>query len=201
MTTTPQTAPFDRIDELTAHLGSVQTQLLGIFAQSNQRHQAIDAEYAPEVNPLLKDAQDTFNELQRLCEAHRTDLLPTKGAKPAKNAKRNTGTVGWRAAVRVVTHVPDEDLVARLRAMSPAISRRFVRRTVRHELNRDALAYVTNRKLVETIDGVELDTSDDFYAVPSAGMRMSTAKPYWPRLEGLPGPLMLNAVLNQDTDA
>ncbi len=196
MAATPEKNAFDRIDELTAKLGTLQLQILSLLTISNQEHQAIDASYAKDLNPLFREAQDTFDELQRVSEAHRSELL--RGDK--KSAKRNTGTVGWRTTPRLKLHVTEEELIARLKEASQTVYRRLVRRTIKHELNRDAFLTLSNKDIVAGLDGVEVSREDDFYALPNAGVRMSSANLLWPNLEGKAGPQALNALLS-DPDA
>ena len=196
MSTTTPINPLERLDDLNAQLGNVQLELIQLLAAAGAKHQAIDAEYAPELNPRYQQAQALFDEIQGLSNAQRSNLL----VKDKKSAKRNTGTVGWRSTPRLVLHVTEDELIARLRAMPQSISRRFVRVVRRHELNRDALLSSVNAELVASLEGVDIDRSDDFYAHPSAGVRMSTTAPYWPTLQGLSGPQALNTVLSKTDD-
>lgn len=193
MAATPEKNAFDRIDELSAKLGTLQLQIISLLTRSNQEHQAIDAKYAPELNPLFREAQDTFDELQNIATTHRAELL--KGDK--KSSRRNTGTIGWRTVPRLVLHVTEDELIGRLKEASQTVYRRLVRRTMKHELNRDAFLTLANKDIVAGLDGVEINREDDFYAHPSAGVRMSTAYKLWPNLEGKAGPQALNAILSE----
>lgn len=188
--------PFDRLDGLAAKLGTLQLQILGQLTLSNQKHQAIDAEFSQLLNSLYREAQETFDEIQRLCGAHRAELL--RGDK--KSATRNTGTVGWRSVPRLTLHIPEEDLIARLRTSGQSIYRRFVRVTRKYELNKDAFLTLNNKAQVEKLEGVEVTRDDDFYVQPSAGVRMSSAHKLWPNLEGQAGPKALNTLISS-TDA
>ena len=196
MAATPEKNPFDRIDELTAKLGTLQLQTISLLTHSNQEHQAIDAKYAPQLNPLFRESQDTFDELHSLSDTHRAGLL--KGDK--KSSRRNTGTIGWRTVPRLILHVTEEDLIGRLKGASQTVYRRLVRRTIKHELNRDAFLTLANKDIVAGLEGVEISREDDFYVHPSAGVRMSSAYKLWPNLEGQSGPKALNALLS-DPDA
>ena len=196
MAETTEKDSFDRIDELTAKLGKLQLQIINILTHSNQQHQAIDAKYAPRLNPLFREAQSTFDELQNIATTHRTEML--KGDK--KSSRRNTGTVGWRTVPRLILHVTEEELIGRLKGASQTVYRRLVRHTKKYEINRDAFLTLSNKDIVDGIEGVEINREDDFYVIPTAGVRMSSAYKLWPQLEGKSGPQALNALLS-DPDA
>ena len=65
----------------------------------------------------------------------------------------------------------------------------------------DALTTLANRALVEQISGITLDLRDDFWATPTGGYRMSSAKQWWPRMEGLPTTVVLHALASDSTEA
>jgi phage host-nuclease inhibitor protein Gam len=191
---TPQNEPLDRLDELGAKLGIIQLEILGILTIAGQEHQAIDANHAPELNPLYREAQSVFDQARAICETHREELI--KSGK--KSAKRNTLTVGWSITPRIALHLPEEDIIARIRSHGRSAALKLIRRTVKHELNRDALKATANRDLVRGIEGIEILRKDDFYAIPTSGLRMSENSSYWPALEGVSGHLALTTVLSDE---
>lgn len=190
MTTTPSADPFIRIDELTTLLSKLHNQISAICAEANRQHAETDERFARPLGEALKAAQEAFDELHRLSEAHRTKLLP----RDKKSARRPTGTIGWRSVPRVIKSVTDDELIERIRNMGLSTYRKLVRRTVRYEINNNALITLANREIVEQIPGLTLDRKDDFYARPTGGYRMSSAEKWWPRMEGLPTTYVLHAL-------
>jgi phage host-nuclease inhibitor protein Gam len=193
MATTPD--PLDRLDELTRTLAEVQAQILEIVAKSLIDYQAVDAKHSPQLNPLYRQAQDLFDEAHGIADAHRSELL----SRERKSAKRNAGTLGWRANPHVVKHVSTEVLVGRIKAMGQTISRKLLRRTVTWDLRLESIKAAINKEIVASIDGLEVIRTDEFYLDPKNGLRMSTAKPYWPNLEGITGsPALSKLFLDPD---
>ena len=175
--------PLDTLDDLTRRLAEVQAQILEIVAESLIDYQAVDAKHSPKLNPLYRQAQELFDEAHAIAKAHRAELLPRE----RKSAKRNSGTLGWRANPHVVKHVSTDVLVSRIKAMGQTVSRKLLRRTVSWDLRLESVKAAINKELVASIDGLEVIRTDEFYVDPKNGLRMSTAKPYWPNLEGVTG--------------
>ena len=193
----PAVNPIDRMDVLTAQLGQLQNQLLALMTTCNQEHQAVDERYMEPRNHLLRRAQETFNELQRLAAAHQQEILP----RGKRSSRRGSGTLGWRAVPRLVLHVDEQDLIARLKEAGQCVYRTLVNRTVRYELDRNAFLSDANRAVVSGLEGVEVTREDSFYVTPNAGFRMSTTNPLWPNLAGLPGPEAFTAIMTSASDS
>lgn len=194
----PDVNQIDKIDEIGSKIGTLQLEILGILTLSGQEHQAVDAKHAPELNPLYRELQGAFDELRSVAKAHQDKLL--KGDK--KSSQRTTCLVGWRSEPRLVLHVTEKELIDRLKEAGQSVYRRFVRKTVKYEINRTAILSKANRQLVENlaVDGFEINLDDDFYVVPSGGVRMSSSENIWPGLEGKAGPSALKTMLS-DQDA
>lgn len=191
MATSNSIDPYQKIDELIALIGELENDLQLHCAGINKQHSAIDKAASERTNSLLAAIQASMDELKRLADAHRGEILPHD----KKSTKRNTGVIGWRSEPRIKKFVSDEELIGRIRGMGLAYYRKFVRRTVRYDLNNDALVKLAFRADVAAIDGLELDLGEDFYVKPNAGLRLSSGKRLWPNLQGLPVPFIQNALI------
>ena len=58
----------------------------------------------------------------------------------------------------------------------------------------------TNTDIVSSIDGVEIQRKDEFFISPNNGLRMSTAHPYWPTLDGLTGSQALAHLIKDEVN-
>ena len=194
MTNSPD--PLDRLDAGVQELAIVQAQILEIVATSMAAHTKVDAEYAPQLNPLYRRAQEIFDENKSIAEAHSAEIL----SKGRKSSKRSSGTVGWRLHAVIVQHVNTEELIRRIKAKGQSVSRKLLRRTVTWSLRMENLKSETNNDIVSSIDGVEIQRKDEFFISPNNGLRMSTAHPYWPTLDGLTGSQALAHLIKDEVN-
>ncbi|HEY2004156.1 MAG TPA: hypothetical protein VGH44_03495 [Candidatus Saccharimonadia bacterium] len=183
---TAQTPPvknaLDRVDELLSLLAAKQSEILAVLAESTAKHQVIDAEYAPRLNPIYRETWESFLELKALFDAH-PEMVP----RGKRSAQRGTGTVGLRSKSEINLQVEMPEIVRRIRTLGQAASRKLLRRVIVWELRISNIKAPENAALVAQVDGLEVAKSDDFFAKPNHGFRMSTALPYWPTLEGVTG--------------
>lgn len=186
--------PFDRVDELLGMLAAEQTAILGLLAESTGKHQAIDAEYAPQLNPHYRRAWEAFLELKALFVAH-PEMVP----KGKRSSRRNTGTLGLREKSEIVMHVDAAEIIRRIKALGQSASRKLVRRVVTWELRNLNVKARENATLIAQVDGLEVLHTDDFYADPAHGFRMSTATPWWPTLEGVTSSKAFRTLFPEDT--
>ena len=194
-TTTPEEdAAITRIDALLSELGLVQLSIAKQLAEKNTEIMEVERRHATSLDPKLIKAQDLFNELQLLSDEHRKLLLfRAKG----KTYKRNVGTGAWRDQPRVELLDEADKVMETLRELGPAYSRPFIRRTISHEVNLEAMLAKRFRERVASIPGVSLTTGEDFAVEPHGGYRMSSAKPYWPALKDMPGPLQQKEIAGE----
>lgn len=187
MTTSPvstDAANLDQLDATSARLGQIQSELMRLLLECAEKHQALDAEYAPQINSLAREAQETFLRAKAHADAARPNLLK----RGSKTAQRLTGRHSWRSVTRVGWEMSDEELHDILKGLGQRFARRFVRRVRSWEINRNAFNLKDNRELVAQIPGVTLSDSEEYSLTPSGGVPMSTAQPWWPMIEGLPLP-------------
>jgi phage host-nuclease inhibitor protein Gam len=188
--------PLDRFDLLVTEISAAQARILEIVSASMAEHQAVDAKYAPRLNPLYRIVWDKFLEAQRIAEAHKDELM----ARGKRSSRRNTGTVGWRANTRLTLFVDEAEIVQRIKALGTAISRLLLRRRVSYELRVANIKSEENAKVVAGIEGLEVRREDIFYIDPNNGLYMSNAHPWWPTLEGVTGTRAFHTLF-RDPDA
>lgn len=192
--TEEESTEINRIDELISELGKVQLAIAGQLAAKNTELMEVEQRHAMTLNPKLIKAQELFDELQTLSDKHRKALL---GRGKSKTYKRNVGSGAWRDQPRVELTADEKDVMATLRDLGASYSRPFIRRTVSHEVNLEAMLSLRFRERVATIPGVLLTLGEDFATKPNGGYRMSSAKPYWPALKDMPGPLQQDVITGE----
>ena len=175
------TEPLDRLDMLINEIVNDQATVLQIAAASLAAHQVVDAQYAPQLNPLFRRIWANFLEVQSIATTHAKDILP----KDKKSSRRSTGTVGWRANAEVVMNVGLDEMIKRIKEQGQTISRKFLRRKFAWELRLGNIKAIENADDVTKVAGLEVSRLDDFYIEPHNGFRLSTANPLWPTLEGI----------------
>jgi len=177
----PAKDPLIKLDEIIADIAGLHAQMLEIWSRALIEHQAVDARFAPVLNPLYKLTWDKYLEARSISTAHRTQLLP----RDKKSSARTFGTVGWRASAQLITHVELPELVRRIKALGPTVSRKLLRHVVSWDLRVGNIKAEENAELVASIEGLEVLLADLFFVAPRNGIRMSDANPWWPTLEGI----------------
>jgi phage host-nuclease inhibitor protein Gam len=179
-------ADISRIEELISEIGKLQLSIARQLADKNTEIMEVEQRHSVSLNPKLIKTQELFDELQGLSHRYRKLLI---GRGKGKTFKRNVGSGSWRDQVRVDLVDDDKVIMATLRKLGPAFSRAFISRRIVHEVNLSAMGSLKLRERAATVPGVNVRLDEDFSVKPGGGYPMTSAKPYWPALKDMPGPL------------
>ena len=192
--TTPSNLPvdIDRLDTETARLGQLETDLMELLNMLARKHQELDEEFAPRVNSLLRETQDKFNSIRELAEATRLGILP----KDKKSARRFTGHHAWRSTTLVDYVDSDEEIVSRIKAMGPRFYLKLLRTVPARVIDRNACKLSANEHLISQVEGISVRKGESYAVTPTGGFTMTTSRDLT-KLEGLPLPAVLEAILRE----
>ena len=182
--------PLDLLEELHTAIGRDQAALAKLAVSWMAAVQEADDRFIPHINPLVRSIQDNFDQIQRIAETHRSEILQ----RGKKSSKRPAGTIGWRALTELIELVDTPVIIDKIKQLGPTISRKLLRHRHVWELRIDAFKAEENAELVAGIDVVDVRKLDDFYIVPRNGFRMSASKPWWKTYEGMRPLELLNAI-------
>jgi hypothetical protein len=202
MTTSQTLSSVAQLDSEAAALSREQNELIQIFAAYGQERADVDARYVARVSALLEHTQLTFERVRMLALEVRP-VIVTKG----KSAKRLTADHAWRNVTRAVfSGLSDEEFIAAVRASgNRRLTSRFLHKVSKWEINRTALTSPRNAEVVRDeleplLDGkFSVKTTEEYVCSTPTGFRISTSRPIWPSLEGLPLTDIWNTLLRTES--
>lgn len=143
-----------QIEQLLSELTTVQTQLTAVTAARQSAHQAIDANFAPTINPLTENREKLVDELKHIWEEHKGALVDDGG----KSAMFRSGVLGTRTSPPTLV-IADESAVMRYLRRHGLLKRftKIGKRTI------DKVALKKAPEVVEKITSASLETTEYFY--------------------------------------
>jgi phage host-nuclease inhibitor protein Gam len=190
MSDSTQSTNVDALDTETARMGQAQTELLELLTELARKHQELDVEYAPRVNALLREIQAKYSNIQTLAEVVRAAILP----KDKKSAKRLTGAHAWRSTTTVEYDEDEAALVKRIQALGPRFRNKLLRTVPSRVLDKNACKLSVNENLITEVEGITVHKGESYAVTPNGGFTMTSSRDVT-KLEGLPLPAILEAIL------
>lgn len=183
-------AKINQLDTDTNKLGVLERRALELLLEAAGKHQEIDEEYSPRINSLLHQIQEQFGSLVPLAEALRSHILD----KDKKTADRLTGSHSWKSSYSVGYLLPEEQIIANIKALGRGFSGRLLRTVPCRVLDKNAIKLKDNKELVAQIEGLEPIVSEAYYVTPASVFTMTGSRDVT-KFMGIPLPALLKELL------
>ena len=146
-------------------IGDLQRDAARLQAEMNDKIAVIQAEYAPQIEPLTRRIEGLQNSVQAWCEANRDDL--TAGGK-IKTADFVTGKVSWRLRPTSCSVKGAEAVIELLKTQGLG---RFVR--VKEEVNKEAC--LNEQDAVRGVAGISFVSGKEDFVIEPFEQELSAA--------------------------